>query len=80
MKKPRFREKNNRIENQIALGNAIRKRIFSCKKYCRNKDFVSDEILFYNHIHLLGEILIRNLYNRCIIFKISSKFNDSFIA
>jgi hypothetical protein len=52
MKKPRFREKNNRIENQIALGNAIRKRVFSCKKYCRNKDFVSDEILFYNIIYI----------------------------
>lgn len=31
MKKPRFREKNNRIENQIALGNAIKKRVFTCK-------------------------------------------------
>ncbi len=52
MKKPRFREKNNRIENQIALGNAVRKRAFTCKKYCRNKDFVPDEILFYNIIYI----------------------------
>ncbi len=33
MKKPMFREKNNRIENQIALGNAVRKRVFTYKKY-----------------------------------------------